>query len=133
MEDAPGSVPREELTETLGEMERDVDRLNKVAQRFSHVGSSPRLERQDVSALVERVVEYAGGAFRARKARCDDRAHREDARRLPCSRELLEWAIENLIANAISRARQAPGADRGHVSPRRWAAPRSRSRTTAAA
>src|SRR5204863_2245644 len=38
-------IPAAELAETVAEMERDLDRLNKVAQRFSHVGSTPRLER----------------------------------------------------------------------------------------
>src|SRR5262249_29412733 len=59
IEESPGDpIPREELLETLREMESDVDRLTKVAQRFSHVGSAPRLEPRDVSALVAHVVEY---------------------------------------------------------------------------
>jgi len=118
MEETPGSVPREELTETLGEMERDVDRLNKVAQRFSHVGSSPRLERQDVSALVERVVEYMRRRIPREEGEVTMTELIEKTAPLPCSRELLEWAIENLIANAINALDKRPGRIEVTVIPR---------------
>src|SRR5262249_36473280 len=50
--EAPGEevrVPRAEFVETLEEMERDVERLNKVAQRFSHIGSAAQVQPQDVT------------------------------------------------------------------------------------
>jgi signal transduction histidine kinase len=96
------SIPRAELYETLGEMERDVERLTKVAQRFSHVGSAPRLQRQDVTTIVRRVVDY----MRPRVPRGEQPVTIEEdygpVPLLPCNRELLEWAIENLLANAVS-------------------------------
>src|SRR5262249_21739547 len=51
-------VPRAELEETLEEMERDIERLNKVAQRFSRVGSVPLLQLQDVTPVVREAVAY---------------------------------------------------------------------------
>src|SRR2546423_3663488 len=38
-ESADVRLPRAEFDETLEDMERDIERLGKVAQRFSHVGS----------------------------------------------------------------------------------------------
>jgi signal transduction histidine kinase len=119
LEESPHEpIPREELLETLEEMERDVDRLTKVAQRFSHVGSAPRLEAQDVSALVARVVEY----MRRRVPRGEGDVHLTDhiqsTAPLPVSRELLEWAIENLISNAISALDKRPGLIEVAVGPR---------------
>ena len=119
-ESTPGAepIPREELLETLSEMERDVDRLNKIAQRFSHVGSAPRLEPQDLSAVVRHVVEY----MRRRIPRSEGDVTLVDRYQpiptLPCSRELLEWAIENLIANAISALDKRPGLIEVTVGPR---------------
>src|SRR5262249_32661374 len=51
-------ISRDELDETLGEMARDLERLNKVAQRFSHVGSTPSLQRQDPTPVVREAVQY---------------------------------------------------------------------------
>lgn len=120
MDETPGAepVPRAELTETLEEMERDVDRLNKVAQRFSHVGSSPRLEPLDVSALVQRVVEYMRRRIPREEGDVAMTERIEQTTPLPCSRELLEWAIENLIANAITALDKRPGQIEVSVTPR---------------
>ena len=102
-------IPGAELVETLGEMERDVERLTKVAQRFSHVGSAPRLKRQDVTPVVRRVVDY----MRPRVPRGEQPVTIEEdygpVPLLPLNRELLEWAIENLLANAVSALDARPG------------------------
>ena len=45
--DGDVAIPRTELAETLDDMEGDIDRLNKVAQRFSHIGSAPQLWHSD--------------------------------------------------------------------------------------
>ena len=111
-------IPRAELAETLGEMERDVDRLTKVAQRFSHVGSAPRLETQDVSALVARVIEYMRRRVPREEGDVTLTERIEKTVPRPCSRELLEWAIENLIANAINALDKRPGRIEVTVSPR---------------
>src|ERR1044071_8100511 len=52
------TIGREELAETLGDMEGDIDRLSKVAQRFSHIGSAPQLMLQDVVPVVREAVSY---------------------------------------------------------------------------
>jgi two-component system, NtrC family, sensor histidine kinase KinB len=112
-------VSRAEMVETLDEMERDVDRLTKVAQRFSHVGSAPQLESQDVASVVRAAVGYA----RPRLPRADGEVvieeHYQDAAPLPCNPELLEWVIENLLTNAISALDKRPGRIRVAVAPDR--------------
>jgi hypothetical protein len=118
MEDNADPVSRAELQETLDEMARDVDRLNKVAQRFSHVGSAPKLDPHDVSAVVLRVVEY----MRKRIPRDEGDVTLVDriapTPPVPCSRELLEWAIENLVSNALSALDKRPGLIEVTVGPR---------------
>jgi signal transduction histidine kinase len=102
-------IPRGEFDETLAEMERDVERLKKVAQRFSHVGSAAVLQPQDVTPTVRHVVQY----MRRRVPRSDqgvqvvERYHEVPPVNL--NPELMEWAIENLIANALSALDKRPG------------------------
>ncbi|HVP14065.1 MAG TPA: HAMP domain-containing sensor histidine kinase [Terriglobales bacterium] len=111
-EAAPGGaivpVPRAELDETLEEIERDVERLNKVAQRFSHVGSAPHLVLQDVTPVVIEAVQYMrkrlpqGGSVSVRE-------RYEEVPPINLNRELLEWALENLLVNAVSAVDKSPG------------------------
>jgi signal transduction histidine kinase len=82
-------------------MERDIERLAKVAQRFSHVGSTPVLHLQDVNPIVRQAVQY----MRRRLPRGDEVEIRERYEEVPpinLNRELLEWALENLLSNAVT-------------------------------
>ncbi|MBI1799437.1 MAG: HAMP domain-containing histidine kinase, partial [Candidatus Eisenbacteria bacterium] len=101
-------VPRAEFTETLEEMERDVERLGKVAQRFSHVGSAAVLHPQDVTPTVRRVVQYMRRRLPANGAGVEIGERYEEVPPVNLNPELMEWAIENLIANAISALDRRP-------------------------
>ena len=102
-------LSRAEFDETLEEMERDVERLSKVAQRFSHVGSTPQLHLQDVTPVVIEAVQY----LRRRLPRTEgDVVIRERYGEVPpinLNRELLAWALENLLTNAVSALDKKPG------------------------
>jgi hypothetical protein len=112
------AIPRGELVETLGEMERDVERLTKVAQRFSHVGSAPQLQTQDVTEVVRRVVDYMRPRVPRGEHPVEIRERYQPVPPLPCNRELLEWAVENLLANAVSALDVQPGKIEIAVGPR---------------
>ena len=102
-------VPRAEFVETLEEMERDVDRLNKVAQRFSHIGSAALLQPQDVTPTVRRVVYYMRRRLPKSGGDVEIRERYEEVPPVNLNPELLEWAVENLIANALSALDKRPG------------------------
>jgi signal transduction histidine kinase len=111
-------IPAGELDETVSEMERDVERLAKVAQRFSRVGSAPKLERQDPAPVVRGVVDY----MRRRMSRAGGVEIRErilDVPPVDLNAELLEWALENLITNALSALDKSPGLIEVTLGPRR--------------
>lgn len=95
-------LPRGELEETLFEMERDVEHLTKVAQRFSHVGSAPSLQLQDVTPVVHDVVQYMQRRVPQGEDRVVIRERYEDVPPVNHNRELLAWALENLLANAVT-------------------------------
>jgi signal transduction histidine kinase len=110
-------LSRADLDETVDEMERDVDRLRKVAQRFSHVGSTPHLETQDVTEVVRQAVEYARRRLPRQSGEVQIEERYAETAPLPCNRQLLEWVIENLLSNAVSALDKRPGRIEVTVSP----------------
>ncbi len=103
------AIPRGELDETLDEMERDVERLNKVAQRFSHVGSTPVLHPADVTPVVRQAVQYLRRRLPRGKGEVVVRERYEEVPPVNLNPELLEWAVENLLSNAVSAIDKRPG------------------------
>ena len=93
------------------EMANDVKRLEKVAQRFSQVGSRPALEPQPVTPVLDETVDYFVTRLpRLGRDAAIERSYRADEE-VPLNRELLGWAFENLLKNsldALSRADRQP-------------------------
>jgi signal transduction histidine kinase len=102
-------IARAELDETLGEMARDLERLNKVAQRFSHVGSTPSLQRQDLTPVVREAVQYMRRRLPRGAGAIEVEERYDETPPLELSAELLEWAIENLLSNSVSALDRHPG------------------------
>jgi signal transduction histidine kinase len=83
----------------LQELQKDVHRLQLVADRFSKIGSTPKLEVQDLSQLVARIKDYM--QVRAPKHVRIDCIANETPISIPMSATLIEWVIENLLRNAL--------------------------------
>lgn len=85
--------------ELLPEMDKDVHRLEMVAERFSKIGSMPDPEEEDINAALGRVVEYI------RRRTSDHVAidcHLTDhPLMVRMSSPLIEWVVENLLKNAV--------------------------------
>jgi len=96
------TIGRAELAETLGDMEGDIDRLNKVAQRFSHIGSAPQLVLQDVVPVVREAVAYVRRRTPQSVGAVEVRERYEEVPPINLNRELLEWVLENLLSNALT-------------------------------
>lgn len=82
------------------EMQRDMQRLNQIASRFSQIGSVPELRSGDVTEVVEETIAY----FRSRGPQFG--RHRFEARLepvppVPLNTELMGWALENLLKNSL--------------------------------
>jgi NtrC-family two-component system sensor histidine kinase KinB len=102
-------VPRAEFEETLDEMARDIERLNKVAQRFSHVGSAPQLQLQDVTPVVRDAVEYMRRRLPRAEGEVVIRERYAEVPPIRLNRELLAWVLENLLNNAVTALDKKPG------------------------
>jgi signal transduction histidine kinase len=106
------TLPRGEIEQMMGEMENDAARLNKVAARFSHIGSIPNLALMDVSPVVVEAVQYLKRRLPHRGRRIEVREVYGEVPPINASRELLEWVVENLLVNAtnaINATEQAVG------------------------
>jgi len=89
------------LSDGLDNMRVDIDRLQKVANRFGQIGSIPELSSGDANYCVKEAVEY----FR-RRLPFEGKGTRIEftAGELPpvaINPELFSWALENLIKNAL--------------------------------
>jgi len=102
-------LERREVEEVAREMEEDVDRLNKIAYRFSNIGSAPSLKPQDLNAAIDEALRYLRKRFdRVGK----DIAIETEFGELPpvaVNRELIQWVIENLFRNSIDALSEKPG------------------------
>jgi C4-dicarboxylate-specific signal transduction histidine kinase len=99
-----------QVLEATDEMQRDVERLNIIAQRFSKIGSNAELKSIEVNELVSGVIKYF-------------------EKRLPhlgkvvlltitpyptklfsnINRDLMEWVLENLIRNSADAIEKNEG------------------------
>src|SRR5207302_10937632 len=101
-------LPAAELAEVIGEMDRDVERLRKVASRFSRVGSEPNLQVADPVAVVHEVAAYMRRRFPHVAHDVELRERYLTVPQVRLDPELLAWAIENLIANSLSALERRP-------------------------
>ena len=97
------------LSETAQEMERDVERLNKVAARFSKIGSKPDLKPGNVTEIIRSVMSYVGHRVPKSGRKVDLVLQTQDDCRALINRELFEWVIENLTKNALDAMEGASG------------------------
>ena len=83
----------------IPEMDKDVKRLQLVAERFSKIGSLPEPVETDICELVGRVTTYIGRRA-SNRVKITTTLPDEPLRAL-LSASLFEWVIENLCKNAI--------------------------------
>lgn len=92
-------VEPEALADVATEMNKDVQRLRVVADRFSKIGSEPRLEEADLGEIIASVAEYMQKRVSQRVA-IQTQLPAQPVRRM-VSAQLLSWVIENLCKNAV--------------------------------
>lgn len=81
------------------EMQKDVDRLKLVADRFSKVGSDPKLQVENLVPRLAEMVSYMQKRAPGKVLITFDTS--DDIIEANVSGALFDWVIENLIRNAL--------------------------------
>jgi signal transduction histidine kinase len=84
----------------VSEMEKDVNRLKLVSDRFGKIGSKPQLEEHDVTLQVHKMIEYIKKRAPGRILFTLD-VHGTGPVIARISPPLFDWVIENLLKNAL--------------------------------
>ncbi|MBU7577567.1 MAG: HAMP domain-containing histidine kinase [Flavihumibacter sp.] len=82
------------------ELEKDVNRLKLVSDRFSKIGSIPNLEPTDIVGQVDAMLDYIKRRASG-KIRFEFMAPSTGSLIIPLSATLFDWVIENLLKNAL--------------------------------
>ena len=85
--------------ELIPEMNKDVKRLEMIAERFSKIGSLPEPRVEYLNTVTEHVVEYISRRT-SNKVNIECQLP-EQALEVRMCAPLFEWVIENLCKNAI--------------------------------
>lgn len=85
--------------ETVGEMNKDVQRLSTIASRFSKIGSEPKMEDEDLNSVVGKAAAYMATRISPRiefsASLCPGQLS------VKACAPLFEWVMENLLKNAV--------------------------------
>ena len=83
----------------IDEIEKDVNRLNIIANRFSKIGSLPELKKHNIVSITKTAYNYLEN--RSSKQITFSFSATQDALITNLNTELYGWVIENLLKNAI--------------------------------
>ena len=83
--------------EAFGEMERDVNRLTAITERFSKIGSQPELTHTALTNTIENSLDYLVNRLGKNVTFTSNIASDLQAQHNP---QLISWVLENLITNA---------------------------------
>lgn len=106
----------EELEEISNEISNDLDKLKKIAGRFSKIGSKPNLEKKNVVEVIRKVSDYfekriptlvSSDGHLSKKVKVNINSNgKADAN---INTDLFEWVIENLMKNALDAIEKTSG------------------------
>ena len=84
----------------IKEFENDTQRLEKITERFSKIGSAPELPQTDVVEVINSTVDYLKKRSSS-KIKFSTNFDESTNYTVPLNSSLFSWVIENLSKNAI--------------------------------
>jgi signal transduction histidine kinase len=82
------------------EIEKDLIRLNTITDRFSKIGSVPKLEAQDITTVVEEAIMYMKKRI-SKNIQLQFNSELDADTQVNLCKPLFEWVLENLLKNAV--------------------------------
>lgn len=80
-------------------IDKDVERLNTITERFSKIGSRPSLKKHNIFDLLQKNVDYLQNRL-SEKVQIKLNNNCNDVT-IPLNETLMEWVIENICKNAV--------------------------------
>ncbi|MDX1638765.1 MAG: HAMP domain-containing sensor histidine kinase, partial [Balneolaceae bacterium] len=110
----------DEFTENVcNELEKDITRLRGVAERFNKIGSEPELQSKRIGPLLDQVIDYMEQRLPQLGKHVEVRRNFDRNLRAKVNTELFQWAIENLLKNAMDAIKSSSDNAYVEVSTRR--------------
>ena len=85
---------------TIAELSKDITRLETITERFSKIGSAPKLEEENIYSVVNSTLEYLRSRI-SKKVIITLNASNKDDFTAKVNPSLFSWVLENLIKNAV--------------------------------
>lgn len=84
---------------TILELSKDIERLEIITERFSKIGSTPKLENENIVEVVQQTINY----LKVRISKNVSMELKSDANNLlaKLNPSLFSWVLENIIKNAV--------------------------------
>jgi len=95
----------------LNSMDQDISRLSEISERFSKIGSKPKLKGIVVSELISEVSEYMRNRL-PKQSGVEIKYSGDSNITIQGDWVLIRWAVENLMKNAVD----AMGTKSGDIS-----------------
>mgnify|MGYP000686307436 CR=1 FL=1 len=84
----------------IDEIEKDINRLNKITERFSKIGSLPAIKHENIVPVLLNTLNYIKSRS-SKNIRFETNFKEGETVYAPINLALFEWVIENLVKNAI--------------------------------
>ncbi|PTL98203.1 MAG: two-component sensor histidine kinase [Bacteroidetes bacterium] len=81
----------------FGEMEKDIDRLTDITDRFSKIGSQPERTDKDLDDTIEKTIDYLRSRLGNKITLSLDM---DGSRASNHNQQLISWVLENMIKNS---------------------------------
>lgn len=85
---------------TLNELSKDINRLEMITERFSKIGSVPKLEDEDIKAVINQSLDYLKVRI-SKKVNVTLHSSTTAIVYAKVNPSLFSWVLENLIKNAV--------------------------------
>lgn len=94
-------LSKDHRDEALTEIDNDIERLQRVANRFSDIGSMPKLEPTNVATVIHQTADYIRRRIPQHGQAVTLKVHVPDRLQARVNEELFAWVLENLLKNAL--------------------------------
>jgi nitrogen-specific signal transduction histidine kinase len=85
---------------TINELSKDITRLEVITERFSKIGSAPKLENENINTVINNTVEYLKSRISKKVSVSVNSTNNKDLS-AKVNPSLFSWVLENLIKNAV--------------------------------